>query len=190
MKSVMWCRIILSAVIIFTCRSGAYAFTPPADLLEAMELCDHSDLRPIEGIWTFPEDEVSVLIFRDQDIAAQYGIWVVESADCSLSPGDRLGTLHGSPDPSKFKLTLFTRIKKGILSMPCHASAVLSVANESITVTKPSIKVSLYPGRLLTGFWGVVRLSRKDAPNVPEGMIRQYPSYDGNSSSKRMPRYL
>lgn len=168
----------------------AYAFTPPADIIEAMQLCDNSDLRPIEGIWNFPEDDVSVLVFRDPVNDSHYGVWVVESSDCSLNPRDRLGTFHTSPDPYKFKLSLFTAVKKGKLTLPCSASAVLSQSNESITVTKPSIKVSIYPGRLLTGFWGIVRLYKKDATNVPEGMIKTYPSYDGNQSSKRTPRYL
>lgn len=176
--------------LLMSCCLLGFCFTPPADLMEAMELCDRSDLRPIEGIWSFPEDDVSVLIFRDSDNDSRYGVWVVESADCSLNPRDRLGTLHSSPDPNKFKLTLYTVVKKGKFSTPCNASAVLSSSHESITVTKPSIKVSVYPGRLLTGFWGVVRLSVKNAANIPEGMIRAYPSYDGNYSSRRTPRYL
>lgn len=170
--------------------ANAFAFTPPSDILEAMDLCDKSDLRPVEGIWTFPEDDVSVMIFRDVDRQGQYGIWVVESADCSLSPRDRIGTLHDSPDPNKFNLSLYTRVQKGILNTPCNASAVLNQNNESITVTKPSIKISLYPGRLLSGFWRMVRLGINKAANIPEGIIKVYPSYDGNDSSKRSPRYL
>ena len=169
---------------------SGYSFSPPADILEAMELCDKSDLRPIEGLWEFPEDDVKVMIFRNSDNAALYDIYVVESADCSLSPGNMLGTLHVSPDPNKFKLSLYTQVKKGVLSVPCTASAVLSINNESITVTKPSMKITFYPGRLLGGFWNVVRLTKKDATTVPDGLIRIYPSYDGNASSKRNPRYL
>lgn len=182
---------VLTFIMTMVCL-GAFpaSFTPPCDIVEAMELCDKADLRPVEGLWLFPEDEVTVMIYRDADNDSHYNIYVVESVDCSLSPKDKLGVLQISPDPNKFKLSLFTRVKKGILTLPCGASAVLSTNNESITVTKPTMKVSIYPGRLLTGFWGIVRLSMKSGANVPEGLIKVYPSYDGNGSSKRQPRYL
>lgn len=172
----------------FAC--AGFAFNPPADIIEARELCDRTDLRPIEGIWLFPEDDVTVLIIRDDEKLSQYDIFVVESADCALQNGKKLGEMKISPNSNKFKLSLFTSVKKGILSVPCSASAVLSDTHESITVTKPSLKFNFYPNRLLSGFWGLVRISVKNPDNVPEGLIKIYPSYDGNNSSKRTPRYL
>lgn len=168
----------------------AHAFTPPADILEAKELCDKGDLQAVEGLWLYPEDEVTVLIYRETGQKGTYGIYVVESADCSLNPGDRIGSLQASPDPDKFKMKLYTAMKKGVPGVPCNASARLSRNHESITVTKPSLKLRFQPNRLLPYFWRIVNVSIKNPESVPEGMIKIYPSYDGNDSSRRETRYL
>ena len=168
------------------------ALTPPADILEARELCDQTDLHPVEGLWLCPEDDITLLIMRDNASEHRYSIVVVESADCSLSNGMEIGSLTISPDPNKFKLKLFTRIKKGILSSPCEAAATYSAANESMRIEKPSLKISFQPGRLLPYFWRTVRVKvNNPAEKVPEGMIKVYPTFDNNNNSiKRNPRYL
>lgn len=167
------------------------AFTPPADILQAMELCDEADLRPIEGVWTYPEDDVTVMIFRSEDKRNAYDIYVVESADCSLSPGMKLGELHGSADPDKFRMRLFTTVKNGVLSMPSEALASFSENKESLTVKKESrINLRLNPARLLPSFWRIASVTVKSKDSAPEGIIKIYPSYDGNQSTRRAPRYL
>lgn len=173
--------------------SGFYimrAVEPPVDLIAAMDLCDNADLRPVEGLWQYPEDQVTVLIFRESGIEGKYGMWVVESADCSLEAGKKIGGLTESPDPRKFDFSIFTAVRKGVLQLPCQATATLSTDNESIIVTKPSIKISFRPNRLLPGFWKTVSVGIKDPSKAPRGMIRVYPSYDGNNSRRRDPRYL
>lgn len=168
----------------------AYSFTPPADLLEARELCDKADLRAVEGLWTYPEDDVTVLIYRG-DKKGLYEIYVVEAADCSLSPGMKLGELHSSADPDKFTMKLFTSIKKGLLTSPCEAVATFSDTKESLTVKKTSsLNLKFNPNRLLPYFWRIVSISVKSKEGAPEGMVKVYPSYDGNGSSRREPRYL
>lgn len=168
----------------------AAAVTPPADILEACELCDRTDLRPIEGLWSYPEDDVTVLIFRSDEAKGLYDILVVESADCSMNPGMKLGELHESADPDKYRMKLFTLIKNGLLSAPCEATATYSEAKESLTVKKNAVKFKLSPNRLLPYFWRIASVSVKSREPAPEGMIKIYPSYDGNNSTKRAPRYL
>ena len=165
------------------------AFTPPADYLEAVELCDKTDLRPIEGIWSYPEDDVTVMVYRSGE-KGRYDIYVVEAADCSLSPAMKIGELHESPEPEKFSLKLFTRSRKGVLSIPCSATARFSENKGALIVTKPSLKLKFNPTRLLPYFWRIVSVSVKPGESVPEGMIKVYPSFDGNNSSRREPRYL
>ena len=166
------------------------AFNPPADYLEAVELCDKADLRPVEGLWSYPEDDVTVIIFRNADKKGVYDIYVVEAADCSLAPQMRIGELHSSADPDKFNLKLFTIIKNGILSMPMEATAVFSENKESLTVRKRSFKIRINPIRLLPSFWRIVSVNLKSNEPAPQGMVKIYPSYDGNQSSRREPRYL
>lgn len=166
------------------------AINPPADILEAYELCDESDLRPIEGLWSYPIDDVTVLVFRNEDSKGVYDLYVVESADCSLSPGMKLGELYTSTDPNKFNLKLYTVVKNGLLSVPCSAVATFSENKESFAVKKTSVSIKLRPYTLLPSFWRLANISVKSKESAPDGMIKVYPSYDGNGSTRRGPRYL
>lgn len=166
------------------------AITPPADLIEAMTICDKADLRPVEGIWTYPEDDVTVLIFRNDDRKGLYDIFIVEAADCSLRGGMKLGELHSSADPDKFSMRLFTQIKRGILSIPMEATATFSENKESLTVKRSTPRIRINPVRLLPSFWRIATISIKSKESAPEGLIKIYPSYDGNNSTRRGPRYL
>lgn len=184
---------MLAATWLIAAVSGttACAVVPPADYLEATALCDGADLRPVEGLWTYPDDDVTVLIYRSEDSKGVYDIFVVESADCSLRPGMRLGELRTSADPDKFTIKLFTAVRNGVLTMPHEASATFSEAKESLTVKRnSSLKLSLNPTRLLPSFWRIASISINSRESAPEGMIKIYPSYDGNGSTRRAPRYL
>ena len=116
---------------------------------------------------------------------------MVESSDCSLSPGMRIGSLTSSADPDKYSIRLFTRQKNGILSLPLDAVATFSESKEALIVKKDSrIRIRFNPTRLLPSFWRLVSISFKSKDSAPEGLIKIYPSYDGNQSSRRAPRYL
>lgn len=186
-------RILRQALALLALVAGSVtvgAVEPAADLLAAREFCDRADLRPIEGLWTYPEDDVTVLIFRNEEKKGNYDITVVESADCSLSPGMKIGRLTDSADPDKFTLRLYTTVKNGVLSSPEEATAYFSDSKESLTIKKSSLKFRFNPGRLLPYFWRMISVSVKSREPAPEGMIKIYPSYDGNGSSRRYPRYL
>lgn len=180
---------ILILIMNFT-ASLSLAF-PPADIVDARAYCDNSDLAPVEGLWSYPQDDVTVLITRNSSRKGVMDIYVVESADCSLSPGMMLGELLSTPDPDKYTLKLFTTVKKGMLSRPRNASVSFSENKEALIV-KPdnSLKVRLNPTRLLPSFWRMVSFSLKQPDSAPEGLVKIYPSYDGNGSSRRSPRYL
>ena len=183
--------LLTSWLLVMASSNPVYSFTPPADYIEATAFCDKSDLRPVEGLWSYPEDDVSVLIIRDEHKKGVYNLYIVEAADCSLSPGMIIGELHDSADPDKFTLKLFTKVKKGILSAPAEAIATFSESKESLIVKKKSnFSLRLNPTRLLPSFWRVASLSVKSKESAPEGMLKIYPSYDGNQSTRRAPRYL
>lgn len=186
-------RLLMQAVCFLILQTAVspqtWGATPPADILEAKEFCDNADLRPIEGLWIYPEDETTVLIYR-ADTPGKYEISVVESPDCSLTPGMKIGELQTSPDPDKYTLKQFTQIKNGVLKTPCSATATYSEAKESLTFKKPSFRIRFNPTRLLPYFWRMVSVSFGNKETAPEGMIKVYPSYDGNGSSRRYPRYL
>lgn len=183
-------RVFIASISLLFTGLSAEAIAPPMDYVEATEFCDRADLQLIEGLWTYPEDDVTVLIFRNEDQKGIYDIFIVEAASCALKAGMKLGELHSSVDPDKFTLKLFTSVKNGILSSPCEASATFSESKESLTVKKSSVKIRINPMRLLPSFWRLASISIKSPDPAPEGMIKIYPSYDGNNSTRRGPRYL
>lgn len=183
-------RNLLAAACLVLAVAGAMAFTPPADMLAVQELCDNADLRPIEGIWTYPED-VSVLIYRSEEKKGTYSIYISEAADCDLKPGMKLGELRESAEPDKYNLSQFTSIKRGILSVPATAVSTYSENKESLTVRKNGkFRLRINPTRLLPSFWRIANVTVKSGGHAPEGLIKIYPSYDGNGSTRRAPRYL
>ena len=183
---------MIFALLPFT-EAGATAWNGemPMNLDEAMKFCDNADLRPIEGLWTYPEDDVTVLIFRNENNAGLYDLRIIEAADCSLHPGMILGQLHASPDPDKFTLSLYTSVRKGVLKAPTTTLATFSQNKEALMVKRSSpLRFRFNPMRLLPSFWRIVSISVKSKESAPEGMIKIYPSYDGNGSTRRGPRYL
>lgn len=177
---------------------------PVCDKDAAFSLCDSLPLSSVEGVWIYPDDHVTVLVLRnetnDPSELPSYALTVVETTDCKLNPGEIIGTLSPSPDPKKFTLSLFTSRKKGKLSDPKSCLATLSNDGESMVVEKEKSKIRLRvnfnPSSILPALWkSLVRFgisigdgSRKK--EAPVGMVKIYPSFDGDGSSSRGVRYL
>lgn len=164
------------------------------DVIGAREWCDTTALHTVEGIWIYPDDNVTVLVRRlpDTDHIAYraYDICVVETPDCSMTPGESIGILEATADAKAFRLRLFTKRKKGSLSGLLDCAAYLS-DDENLRVESPKFKFRLRTFSVLPKFWRMVRVSIDNpASRLPAGMVRIYPSYDGNGSSRSTPRYL
>lgn len=191
----IYLRNLILAGAITTATAGHCASPVISDMASAREYCDGKPLRPVEGIWSFPQDHISVLIASDDNhrstAADSYTLYVVESEDCRLRPGDVAGKMEATPDPQKFKLSLYTRRTGKILGMPIDCVATMREEGESLIVKAPDIKIKINPMVLFSKFWRLVRI-RIDNPveSLPAGMLRIYPGYDGNGSLRRIPRYL
>ncbi|MBD5311926.1 MAG: hypothetical protein HDS13_07210 [Bacteroides sp.] len=188
--------------IILSCLGCATPFRAVAasplplvcDVISAREWCDTTALHPIEGVWMYPEDNVTVLVRRlpdeNRNAYRVYDISVVDTPDCSMTPGESIGSLESTADPKAFRLRLFTDRKKGSLSSLTDCAARLS-DEENLRVEIPKVRFRLGSLSVLPKFWRMVRV-RIDNPasRLPVGMIKIYPSYDGNGSSRSTPRYL
>lgn len=160
-------------------------------LTGAIRWCDAAPLEPAEGIWEYPGEGVSILVAAESDRpSARLVMTVVDSEDCRLSPGDVLGYLERTPDPRRFQLTQYRKRHKGILTSPGSCSATLGPEGDRIFVSQGSWKVSFNPLNLLPRFWRLFRFSTKKGEEPPVGMVKRYPSYDGNGSLRSKPRYL
>lgn len=197
-------RLSIFCLLLLGALQGILAKTPqeipayvPLDISEARTIADTSPLLPVEGIWTYPDDNVTVWIHRSRTMHATppiFDITVLQSDDARLLPGTKIGTLAGSTDPSKFKLTLFSAWNMGILSAPKSFLATYRPDHEALYMEGRRLSLSFNPMRILPSFLGALRGFRigYDDPldDLPKGMIKIYPSYDGNGSSRRSLRYL
>ncbi|MDE5674454.1 MAG: hypothetical protein K2I16_09725 [Muribaculaceae bacterium] len=173
------------------------------DIDRAYEICDSLPLDNIEGIWLYPSDHVSVLVLRKEPLSAtllmEYEIRVLESYDSNLMPGECIGNISSTSDAKKFSVELFTERKGVNLLKPKTCTAILSNDCDVLTLRHSSLKyrlrLNLNPSALLPNLWkSIIRIgtssSGKDSETLPNGMIKTYPSYDGNGSLRRNPRYL
>lgn len=173
----------------------AEAQTVAYDIDMAEEICAARALDPLEGVWIYPDDNVTVMILRSDDSAPgafrEYDITVVASTDCLLSPGERIGSLSAGADPKQYRLTLYTGRGAEGLTGPRECLATLDKGNDALFVKGRKLKWRLNPFTLLPRFWRIARVS-VDNPldKMQPGMLRIFPSYDGNGSSRREPRYL
>lgn len=197
---------ICGALFIFFGSLTAFATDPRSakvyDPEEAAAICDALALDPVEGIWIYPEDNVTVLIRRLPSLSSsslsEYMIEVIATYDTRLRPGDVIGSLKATAEASKFEMSLFTEQKNGIFQKPSVCTATLDKDAETMILKKSKSKFNFRftfnPSLILPKFWRVVRfnsgLGEKTVERPASGMIKVYPSYDGNGSSRRKLRYL
>lgn len=206
LSSIKICRAALRLYVPLCCilPSPLYAVPTVAfDMDRAREICDSIPLDNIEGIWIYPADNVSVMVSRKEHTSGisfdEYEITIIESYDCNLIPGECIGSITASSDAKKYSIELFTERKGLSLLKPKKCMATLSNDCDVLTIhhnqSKFKLRLNLNPSVLLPNLWkSVIRIgtttSGKESDYAPAGMIKIYPSYDGNGSTRRKPRYL
>lgn len=183
---------------------NAQASETAYDIDKAKEICDEWPLQSVEGIWVYPDDKVTVLILKDSGKGGvaefeSYSISVVQTDDSRLHPGDKIGYLYSTAKEGEYRIELSTERKNDILLKSRSCLATLSKDEDALLIKKQKApfrgRLNLNFNRLLPGFWKVVSTGistngtgRNAEPAV--GMVKIYPSYDGNGSSRRRVRYL
>ena len=183
-----------------------YAVSPPVayDIEMAKEICGTLPLDNVEGVWMYPDDKVTVMILKNDDSGLNnefpvYEISVVETSDARLHPGEKIGSLQTTAQENVFKIELSTERKNDLLLKPKSCLATLNKDADSFLIKKQKSpfkgRLNLNLSRLLPGFWklvsvGVSSSGNQNSVQPPVGMIKIYPSYDGNGSSRRKIRYL
>lgn len=175
------------------------------DIEMAKEICDNLPLDDAEGIWLYPEDQVTVLILNDSESSAvsntfnSYTISVVDTSDARLHPGETIGKLYGTAQDKVYKIELSTEKKNDLLLKPKSCLANLSKDGDTFIIRQQKApfkgRLNFNFSRLLPGFWKIVSVgisqnSTNSSLQPPVGMVKIYPSYDGNGSSRRKVRYL
>lgn len=184
--------ILFSAFAAFSQQTeNSTSFPQIFDIIDARNYCDRNALDHIEGIWIYPEDDVTVLIKKDRIDSEKYNIIAVDAKSNHFRLGETIGHLSSTTDPKKYKMKLFTTRKRSILTNPRQCALTLSNDDYAMRVQASSVKITFHPLYLLSRFWRVVYASYKNpAADLPIGMKKIYPSYDDNGSSRFNPTHL
>jgi len=154
---------------------------------------DESDLQPLEGIWYYPNEEMTLGIERykgSHNIG--YRIILLGSPDINLVPGTVIGYIATSAVDNKYRLWLYSQRDKVTLLKPLECVATLNSSATSLTFDPPhwKVKVRVNFARFLpTLFRGVSVIPDKVEEKLPIGFRKVYPEGgDGNPFNKI--RYL
>ena len=154
---------------------------------------DESDLQPLEGIWYYPNEEMTLGIERykgNHNIG--YRIILLESPEISLVPGTVIGYIARSAVDNKFQLWLYSERSRTTLKKPMECVATLSNKATTLTFDPPhwKLKVRVNVARFLpTLFNGLSVIPERVGEQLPIGFRKIYPE-GGNGHQFNRVRYL
>ncbi|MBO4814600.1 MAG: hypothetical protein J5523_06545 [Muribaculaceae bacterium] len=152
-----------------------------------------SDMQPLEGIWYYPDEEMTLAIEKwkgPHNIG--YRLILLESTDLELLPGTVMGFIEESAVDNKFRLWLYTERSKVTLASPAQCVATLNSDATSLTFDPPhwKVKVRVNFARIFsTIFRGISVIPEKVEEKLPVGFKKIYP-LDGNGNAFKTVRYL
>nr|ACM91060.1 unknown [uncultured bacterium 34R1] len=103
-----------------------------------------SDMQPMEGIWYYPDEEMTLAIEKwkgEHNIG--YRLILLESTDLELLPGTVVGFIEESAVDNKYRLWLYTERSKITLASPAQCVATLNSDATSLTFDPPHWKVKV-----------------------------------------------
>ncbi len=188
-------------LLLLACQGAAAADVPgKSELLPGLSVDSMQrrlaqlPLQPIEGIWEYKADGMTLAIERCEGLAAaSCRIVLLESADTHLLPGTVIGYVAPSVTPSKWQLWLYSERDKIGLQRPLECVATLSADASTLTFDPPrwKVKVRANVGRLLPGLLGRLYVSPQidEGERLPVGFNKIYPA-NGNGNAFTEIRYL
>ena len=156
-------------------------------------LLDETDMQPLEGIWYYPNEEMTLGIERyrgEHNIG--YRIILLESPDITLVPGTVIGYIANSAVDNKFQLWLYSERSRTTLKKPLECVATLNAKATTLTFDPPhwKVKVRVNVARFLpTLFNGVSIIPEKVSERLPVGFRKIYPEGGDGNPFNRI-RYL
>ena len=151
------------------------------------------DLQPIEGIWQYKAEHMTLGIERCTGVAdAEYRIILLHSDDLELMPGMVIGYLASSVDETKYRLWLYSERNRLTLRGPMEAVATFNRDKGTITFDPPHWRVKVRANfmRFLPSIFRVVSVSpEKVEERLPVGFNKLFP-IDGDARRFNQVRYL
>ena len=154
---------------------------------------DETDMQPLEGIWYYPNEEMTLGIERyhgKHNIG--YRIILLDSPDINVMPGTVIGYIAASAVDNKYQLWLYSQRKRTTLKKPLECVATLNSEATTFTFDPPrwKVKVRFNIARFLpTLFRGVSIIPEKTGESLPVGFRKIYPE-GGNGTPFNHVRYL
>ena len=168
-------------------------YLPGVDADSMRVRLDESDLQPMEGIWYYPNEEMTLGIERYQGAHnVAYRIIFLGGIDPELLPGTVIGYIAPTAVKNKFQLWLYSQRDHLTLLKPMECVATLNNDASSLTFDPPHwrIKVRVNLARFLpTIFRSVSIIPEKEEEKVPIGFNKVYPE-GGNGNPFTTIRYL
>lgn len=153
----------------------------------------HYDLQPLEGIWQYKAEHMTLGIERCVGIKdAEYRIILLHSDDLELMPGMVIGYMASSVDASKFRLWLYSERNRLTLHGPMEAVATFNRDKGTIIFDPPHWKVKIRANfvRFLPSIFRIVSISpEKQEERLPVGFNKVFP-LDGEHRQLNQIRYL
>ena len=154
---------------------------------------DETDMQPLEGIWYYPNEEMTLGIERyrgKHNIG--YRIILLESPDINVIPGTVIGYIAASAVDNKYQLWLYSQRDRVTLIKPLECVATLDKSATTLTFDPPhwKVKVRVNIARFLPSlFQGVSIIPEKTGEKLPVGFRKVYPE-GGNGKPFNQIRYL
>ena len=195
---------LISAILLVVCvaTAGAKVDLPEQSVVVpgyseqvAREQLLESDLQPLEGIWYYPAEDMTLTIERWQPEPSHkigYRRLLIASDDLELIPGTVIGYIEESAVDNKFHLWLYSERNKVTLCGPLECVATLNKEGTSLTFDPPhwEVKVRVNFARFLpTLFKGVSVIPDVEKERLPIGFKKIFPA-DGNGNKFNRVRYL
>lgn len=154
---------------------------------------DETDMQPLEGIWYYPNEEMTLGIERyrgEHNIG--YRIILLDCPDINLVPGTVIGYIAASAVDNKYQLWLYSQRDRITLLKPLECVATLDSRATTLTFDPPhwKVKVRVNIARFLPSlFNGVSIVPELSKEKLPVGFRKVYPEGGDGNSFNRI-RYL
>ncbi len=198
MKKTLFCSTLLLLLAIFfshDCQAipPQSVVLPGIDEVQMKARFAESDMQPLEGIWYYPNEEMTLAIEKwngEQNIG--YRIILLASNDLELLPGTVIGFIAGSAVDNKYRLWLYSERSKLTLKTPMECVATLNGDGTSFTFDPPrwKVKTRVNIARFLPSIFGRISVTpEKEEEKLPVGFKKTFPA-NGNGSVFNEIRYL
>ena len=195
---------LISAILLAACvaTAGAKVDLPEQSVVVpgyseqvAREQLLESDLQPLEGIWYYPAEDMTLTIERWQPEPSHkigYRLLLIASDDLELIPGTVIGYIEESAVDNKFHMWLYSERNKVTLIGPLDCVATLNKDATSLTFVPPhwEVKVRANFTRFLPSIFRAVSVVPSvEEEKLPIGFKKVFPA-DGNGNKFNRVRYL